>query len=98
MTVKNVLSLSVYNNAIVCLEKARIRFAENNGNEFALRKLLDLLNMYDKDDDYIVTSPSGGTLTLTAEKVKTAVIAKENGTFVVKSGSSAVEVATVEKK
>jgi hypothetical protein len=54
--------------------------------------------MYDKDDDYIVTSPSGDTLTLTAEKVKTAVIAKENGTFVVKSGSSAVEVATVEKK
>jgi len=98
MTVKNVLSLSVYNNAIVCLEKARIRFAENNGNEFALRKLLDLLNMYDKDDDYIVTSPSGDTLTLTAEKVKTAVIAKENGTFVVKSGLSAVEVATVEKK
>jgi len=69
MTVKNVLSASVFNSSIVTLETAFRRYDTNTDGEIWVKDLLLLLRMYDEDDSYIITSLDDTTVEITAEQI-----------------------------
>lgn len=80
MTVKNLLSLSVFHSAVVVMDTAMTRWDPNADGDadgkFSVRDLLTHLNMYDDDNAYVITKPNGDTLSLTYAQITAAKVGK----------------------
>ena len=95
MTVKNILALSVYNTAVVSFETAFDRFDDEEEGEIFIKNILLLLNMYDEDNTYRVTSPGGQTKVLTAAEIWASTVTKEDGHYILNYNGGEIAVASV---
>lgn len=87
MTVKNVLSMSVFNASIVSLETAIRRYDTNNDGIIYTKDILLLLNMYDADDSYVITTIDDTEIELTATQIFTSTITKDAEAYTLNYGS-----------
>jgi len=98
MTVKNILALSVFNTSVVSMETAFDRFDSDNEGEFYVKDILLLLNMYDEDNSYLVTPPTGAAVELTASQIWAATVTKEDGEYSLSYNGGEVAIASVSIK
>lgn len=101
MTVKNILSISVFHSAIVSLETAMKRYdADADGftdDSFKIKDLLLLLNMFDKDTDYIVTKLDGTKIEVSNAQMSQSIISKSTeSTYVISYGDMSFEFKTID--
>lgn len=80
MTVKNLLSLSVFHSAVVVMDTAMTRWDHNadgvTDGKFNVRDLLTHLNMYDDDNNYVITELDGDKVNLTYAQITAAKVSK----------------------
>lgn len=95
MTVKNILALSVYNSGIVSLETAFARYDTDAEDSFYIKDLLILLNMFDTDNSYAVTSLQGNAVTLTATQMISATVTKQGQSYLLNYGTNSTTMASI---
>jgi len=98
MTVKNVLAASVFNSSIVTLETAFKRYDTNTDGEIWVKDLLLLLNMYDEDDSYVITSIDNTTVEITAEQIFAAKFIRDGDKYTFNYDSESISFKKIEVK
>lgn len=87
MTVKNVLSISVFHSAVVSLDTAMRRYDPDIDGQidgkFSIKDLLIHLNMFDDDNEYVVTKSNGATVPLTYNQMLAAKVSiNDDGKYI----------------
>lgn len=95
MTVKNILAVSVFHTSIVSFETAFTRFDTDAEDEFLLKNLLVLLNMFDMENNYSITTDGGQEIQLSASQMLTATVTEQDQKYFVHYGENAVEIVSL---
>lgn len=94
MTVKNVLSLSVKDTALVSLKIAFERY-KGEGESVAIKDILENISMFDKTASYKITDKTGAESTVSGEDIETATLIKDDDDYVLSVNNSEILIKSL---
>jgi hypothetical protein len=95
MSVKNVLSLSVKDTALVNLEMAFTRYDDDSDNFIEFSNILSLVNMQDTTKQYNVTNQNDVVTVLDGEIINSATLEKVEDTYILHYGEDTIQIKSI---
>ncbi|MDD4316850.1 MAG: hypothetical protein PHC84_06815, partial [Clostridia bacterium] len=98
MSVKNVLSLSVKDTALVCLDMAYDRFDVEHDGEINLSDILGLVNMMKGSQTYTVKAVSGTLTDIPGTVLAESTLEKNGEEYILHYGDQSMTIASISIK
>ena len=95
MTVKNVLSLSVNDTALVSLKIAFERYKGEGESTVAIKNILENISMFDSVANYKITDREGNETTVTADDLTSAQISFDGDDYILTVGGNDILIKTI---
>ncbi|MFA6866370.1 MAG: molybdopterin-dependent oxidoreductase [Clostridia bacterium] len=95
MCVKNVLSLSVGETALVCENVAFTRYDTDSNNSIDFKDVLTLVKLYKSDSNFTLTCVDNSELPLTSAQIDTATFTKVAGDYKLNIGSDSYLIKSI---
>ncbi len=95
MTVKNVLSLSVKNTALVCLDMAYDRYDTDHNDTINISEVLGLVNMMEDKNTYTITSVSDTTTQLSSVTLAKATLVKAQSGYDLRYDGQSINIKSI---
>lgn len=95
MTVKNVLSLSVKNTALVSLDMAYDRYDIEETDEINFSDVLGLVNMMNETRTYTITDTSGSSIELSGTVLDTATLENTASGYLLHYGAESLTIKSI---